>query len=96
MLNAVVGVLIVNVIGNGMVVIGLPNYLQDGLLGVLVIFGLSIQPFKLSTYIEHLEILIEGVKSTLGSIPPLSGRRPKSKSIQCTTDESDCEESQRL
>ncbi|SMG21483.1 monosaccharide ABC transporter membrane protein, CUT2 family (TC 3.A.1.2.-) [Paracoccus sp. J56] len=36
-LNAVVGVLIVNVIGNGMVVIGLPSYLQDGLLGVLVI-----------------------------------------------------------
>ncbi len=37
--NAVVGVLIVNVIGNGMVVIGLPSYLQDGLLGVLVIIA---------------------------------------------------------
>lgn len=38
-LNAAVGVLIVNVISNGMVVIGLPNYLQDGLLGVLVIIA---------------------------------------------------------
>lgn len=35
--NTLVGVLIVNVIGNGMVVIGLPNYVQDGVLGVLVI-----------------------------------------------------------
>ena len=35
--NTVVGVLIVNVINNGMVVIGLPNYVQDGVLGVLVI-----------------------------------------------------------
>lgn len=35
--NAVVGVLIVNVINNGMVVIGLPDYLQDGMLGLLVI-----------------------------------------------------------
>ncbi|RWR05155.1 ABC transporter permease [Paenirhodobacter populi] len=37
--NAVVGVLIVNVIANGMVVIGLPNFLQDGVLGVLVILA---------------------------------------------------------
>ncbi|MCY4307509.1 MAG: ABC transporter permease [Rhodobacteraceae bacterium] len=36
-LNTLVGVLIVNVINNGMVVIGLPNWLQDGVLGVLVI-----------------------------------------------------------
>ena len=35
--NTLVGVLIVNVIGNGMVVIGLPGYVQDGVLGVLVI-----------------------------------------------------------
>ena len=37
--NTVVGVLIVNVINNGMVVIGLPNYVQDGVLGVLVILA---------------------------------------------------------
>ena len=36
-LNALVGVLIVNVINNGMVVIGLPDYVQDGMLGILVI-----------------------------------------------------------
>lgn len=35
--NAVVGALIVTVISNGMIVIGLPGYLQGGLLGVLVI-----------------------------------------------------------
>jgi ribose transport system permease protein len=35
--NALVGVLIVGVINNGMVVIGLPDYLQDGVLGLLVI-----------------------------------------------------------
>lgn len=35
--NTLVGVLIVNVIGNGMVVIGLPGYLQDGVLGAMVI-----------------------------------------------------------
>ncbi|TNC72765.1 ABC transporter permease [Rubellimicrobium roseum] len=35
--NALVGVLIVNVINNGMVVIGLPDFLQDGVLGFLVI-----------------------------------------------------------
>jgi ribose transport system permease protein len=37
--NTVIGVLIVNVINNGMVVIGLPNYLQDGMLGLLVIIA---------------------------------------------------------
>lgn len=31
--------MIVNVINNGMVVIGLPNWLQDGVLGVLVIIA---------------------------------------------------------
>lgn len=35
--NALVGVLIVGVINNGMVVIGLPDFLQDGVLGLLVI-----------------------------------------------------------
>lgn len=35
--NTLIGVLIVNVIGNGMVVIGLPGYVQDGVLGILVI-----------------------------------------------------------
>ncbi len=35
--NTLIGVLIVNVIGNGMVVIGLPGYIQDGVLGLLVI-----------------------------------------------------------
>lgn len=37
--NALVGVLIVGVIDNGMVVIGLPDYLQDGVLGLLVIIA---------------------------------------------------------
>lgn len=37
--NTMVGVLIVNVINNGMVVIGLPDYLQDGMLGLLVIIA---------------------------------------------------------
>ena len=35
--NTLIGVLIVNVINNGMVVIGLPGYVQDGVLGILVI-----------------------------------------------------------
>lgn len=37
--NTLVGVLIVYVIGNGMVVIGLPGYIQDAVLGVLVIIA---------------------------------------------------------
>lgn len=37
--NTLVGVLIVNVISNGMVVIGLPDYLQDGVLGILVVLA---------------------------------------------------------
>jgi ribose transport system permease protein len=37
--NTLVGVLIVNVINNGMVVIGLPGYVQDGVLGILVIIA---------------------------------------------------------
>ncbi len=37
--NTLIGVLIVNVINNGMVVIGLPGYVQDGVLGALVIIA---------------------------------------------------------
>ncbi|MBL8788900.1 MAG: ABC transporter permease [Rhizobiales bacterium] len=37
--NALVGVLIVSVINNGMIVIGIPDFIQDGLLGVLVIIA---------------------------------------------------------
>ncbi|MCY4288195.1 MAG: ABC transporter permease [Aestuariivita sp.] len=37
--NTLVGVLVVFVIGNGMVVIGLPGYTQDGVLGLLVIIA---------------------------------------------------------
>jgi ribose transport system permease protein len=37
--NALVGVLIVTVINNGMIVIGVPDYLQDGILGLLVIIA---------------------------------------------------------
>jgi ribose transport system permease protein len=37
--NALVGVLIVGVIDNGMIVIGLPDFLQAGVLGVLVILA---------------------------------------------------------
>lgn len=35
--NSLIGVLIVNVINNGLVVIGLPDYVQDGMLGILVV-----------------------------------------------------------
>jgi len=37
--NTLIGVLIVNVINNGMVVIGLPGYVQDAVLGLLVIIA---------------------------------------------------------
>ena len=37
--NTLVGVLIVNVIDNGMVVIGLPSFVQDAVLGLLVIIA---------------------------------------------------------
>lgn len=40
--QTVVGVLIVYTIGNGMVVMGLPNYVQDGVLGVLVIGAVAL------------------------------------------------------
>jgi ribose transport system permease protein len=35
--NTLVGVLIVNVINNGMIIMGLPRYVQDGVLGAIVI-----------------------------------------------------------
>lgn len=37
--NALVGVLIVAVINNGMIVIGIPDFIQDGILGLLVIIA---------------------------------------------------------
>ena len=37
--NTLVGVLVVNVIANGMIVIGLSRYVQDGVLGLLVIIA---------------------------------------------------------
>jgi ribose transport system permease protein len=37
--NALVGVLIIAVINNGMIVIGIPDFVQDGILGLLVIFA---------------------------------------------------------
>lgn len=37
--NTLIGVLIVNVINNGMIIIGLPRYVQDGVLGALVIIA---------------------------------------------------------
>lgn len=37
--NTLVGVLVVFVIGNGMIVIGLPDYMQNGVLGILVIIA---------------------------------------------------------
>ena len=37
--NALVGVLIVAVINNGMIVIGIPDFIQDGVLGILVIIA---------------------------------------------------------
>lgn len=46
--NTVVGVLIVHVIANGMVVLGLPGYLQDGTLGVLIIAAVVLSARRLS------------------------------------------------
>jgi len=40
--NTLIGVLVVNVINNGMVVIGLPPYVQDGVLGILVILAVAL------------------------------------------------------
>ena len=40
--NTLVGVLIVNVINNGMVVIGLPGWVQDAVLGILVIIAVAL------------------------------------------------------
>ncbi|WP_230795797.1 ABC transporter permease [Salipiger marinus] len=49
--NTLVGVLIVSVIGNGMVVIGLPGYLQDGILGLLVIIAVVLSTDRRSVSI---------------------------------------------
>jgi len=48
--NALVGVLIVGVINNGMIVIGLPDFMQQGVLGALVILSvvLSTDRFSIS------------------------------------------------
>jgi ribose transport system permease protein len=46
--NTVIGVLIVNVIANGMVVLGLPSYVQDGVLGVLVIVAVVLSTNRAS------------------------------------------------
>ena len=48
--NALIGVLIVGVINNGMVVIGLPDFMQQGVLGALVILSvvLSTDRFSIS------------------------------------------------
>ena len=47
--NTVIGVFIVNVINNGMVVIGLPKYFQDGVLGILVIIAVVISTNRKSS-----------------------------------------------
>ena len=41
-INTLVGVLIVAVINNGMIVIGLPNYIQSGVLGTIVILAVAL------------------------------------------------------
>lgn len=48
--NTVVGVLIVNVISNGMIVVGLPRYTQDGVLGVLVIIAVILSTDRKSIF----------------------------------------------
>jgi len=40
--NTLIGVLVVNTINNGMVVIGLPPFVQDGVLGILVILAVAL------------------------------------------------------
>ena len=47
--NTLVGVLIVNVINNGMVVIGLPGFVQDGVLGILVIIAVVLSTNRRTT-----------------------------------------------
>ncbi|MCS4095657.1 ABC transporter permease [Rhizobium sp. BK176] len=46
--NALVGVLIVGVINNGMVVIGLPDFMQQGVLGALVILSVVLSTDRYS------------------------------------------------
>ncbi|MBY5404668.1 ABC transporter permease [Rhizobium leguminosarum] len=47
--NALIGVLIVGVINNGMVVIGLPDFMQQGVLGALVILSVVLSTDRFST-----------------------------------------------
>lgn len=49
--NALVGVLIVSVINNGMVVIGLPDFIQDGMLGLLVIIAVVLSTDRRSVQV---------------------------------------------
>jgi ribose transport system permease protein len=46
--NALIGVLIVGVINNGMVVIGLPDFMQQGVLGALVILSVVLSTDRFS------------------------------------------------
>ncbi len=46
--NTLIGVLIVSAIGNGMIVIGLPSYLQSGVLGVIVIVSVALSTDRAS------------------------------------------------
>ena len=65
MWNALVGVLIVNVINNGMVVIGLPDYVQDGMLGLLVIIVLiSVLPMVFEYLRERRKLKAEATSSS--------------------------------
>jgi ribose transport system permease protein len=41
-LNTLIGTLIVAVISNGMIVIGLPSYVQSGVLGAIVIIAVAL------------------------------------------------------
>ena len=47
--NTLVGVLIVNIINNGMIVIGLPAFFQDAVLGILVILAVALSVNRRST-----------------------------------------------
>lgn len=40
--QSLIGVLIVNVINNGMVLVGFPTYIQQGVLGLMVILAVAL------------------------------------------------------
>ena len=40
--QSLIGVLIINVINNGMVLVGFPTYIQQGVLGALVILSVAL------------------------------------------------------